>query len=107
MTARYAFPWREFDAYVQGAVVYVGERRSDLRDFENSIIGDVPSYTTVDLTTGIGTGSWNLELYVLNAFDELGEVYRFAQCAEAVCGEQAYSVVTAPRLIGLKFSQRF
>jgi len=107
VTARYTFPWREFDSYVQGAAVYVGERKSDLRSFENSIIGDVPSYTTVDLTTGIGTGSWNLELYLLNAFDERGEVYRFAQCAEAVCGAQSYSVITPPRLIGLKFSQRF
>jgi hypothetical protein len=44
---------------------------------------------------------------VRNLFDELGEIDRFAQCAEAVCGAQTYAVITPPRTIGIRFSQEF
>ncbi len=107
LTARYAFPIATFDSYVQGAVVYVGERRSDLRDAENSIVGDMGSYTTVDLAAGLGSGNWKVELYVANVADERGELFKFAQCAEAVCGEQTYVVTTMPRTFGLRFNQDF
>ena len=39
--------------------------------------------------------------------DERAELSRFAQCAEAVCGEQAYTVVARPRTFGVRFSQDF
>ncbi|HEX9207103.1 MAG TPA: TonB-dependent receptor [Steroidobacteraceae bacterium] len=107
MTARYKFTVAEFDSYVQGSLVYTGERRSDLRDYENSIIGDMPSYTLTDLSAGFGRNGWNLELFVRNAFDERGEVSRYSECAEAVCGAQTYIVPVQPRLIGIKFSQEF
>ena len=107
LTARYEFPISSFDAHVQGAVVYVGERESDLRLIEREIIGQLPSYTLTDFSAGLGGDRWLLELFVTNAFDETAELSRFAQCAEAVCGLQTYSVVSAPRTIGLKFSQEF
>lgn len=106
-TVRYEFPFMGFDSYLQGVVVYAGERRTDLRDYENSIIGDMPSYTVADFSAGLGRNDWRLELFVTNAFDEDAEMYRFSQCAEAVCGEQAYVIAQRPRTIALKFSQRF
>ena len=39
--------------------------------------------------------------------DEAGELFRYAQCAETVCGEQTYTVRTQPRTIGVRFSQEF
>jgi iron complex outermembrane receptor protein len=106
-TARYEFPVAGFDSYVQGAVVYSDERRTDLREFENSILGNMPSYTTADLSAGFGRNGWMLELFVTNAFDETAELGRFAQCAEAVCGTQTYVVPQRPRTIALRFSQEF
>ena len=56
-------------------------------------------------------------MYVNNLFDERGELNRFTQCAESVCGAagvvpeypngQVYTVVTQPRTIGVRFSQEF
>jgi len=107
VTGRYEFPMAGFNAYFQGAAVYVGKRRSDLRDFENSIVGDVGAYTLIDLSTGIGRDNWNLDLFINNAFDEDATLYRYAECAEAVCGAQTYNVNSTPRTIALKFSQKF
>jgi outer membrane receptor protein involved in Fe transport len=108
LTARYEFNVGAFDAHVQGSVVYQGERQSDLRLVEREILGAMPSYTITDFTGGFGNNSWQLELFILNAFDERAELYKFAQCAETICGVgQTYSVTNPPRTVGLKFSQKF
>ncbi len=107
LTARYQFPLGPLEAHVQGAVVYVGERQSDLRTFENGVVGQLPSYTLTNLSFGAGTDDWQLELSILNAFNEYAEFSRYAECPEAVCGAQTYSVVAPPRTLALKFSQKF
>ena len=68
-------------------MIYSDERTTDLRDAENEIIGNLPSYTIADFAAGFGKDGWRLELFVSNAFDELAQVSRFAQCAETVCGD--------------------
>jgi outer membrane receptor protein involved in Fe transport len=107
ITARYEFPVAAYDSYVQGALVYVGERESDLRTAAREQIGQIPSYTTFDFAGGLGGDGWNLELFVTNLFDEEGELDRTVQCPENVCGDQQYAVITQPRTIGLRFSQSF
>lgn len=118
LTARYMFNLGSgMQAYVQGAYVYVGERTSDLRLLEREIIGDLPSYSLFDLSAGISRNNWTLDLFIDNIFDEGGQIYRFANCAETVCGAsgyseqypngQIYTVPTRPRTIGLRFSQSF
>jgi outer membrane receptor protein involved in Fe transport len=107
VTARYEFPMGSFDAHLQGALVYVGKRWADLRVVERSIIGELDAYQVFDMTAGIDNGTWSLELFVGNLFDERGEVTRFAQCAEQVCGAQTYSVLTPPRTLGVRFGQKF
>jgi outer membrane receptor protein involved in Fe transport len=106
-TLRYEFPVAGFDSFVQGSVIYSGERESDLRLVEREILGKLPSYTIADFSAGIARDSWRLELFVNNAFDEDAEVTRFAQCLESVCGEEIYVIPQRPRQIGLKFSQEF
>jgi iron complex outermembrane recepter protein len=106
-TVRYKFPVATFDSYVQGAVVYSDERRTDLRVVENDIVGNMPAYTVADFAAGFGKDGWNVELFLTNAFNELAQVSRFAQCAEAVCGGEVYVVPQRPRTIGIKFSQEF
>ena len=107
LTARYQFRVGALDAHVQGAAVYVGERRSDLRTFQNDLVGNLPSYTLVDFTAGVGNDDWKLELIISNAFNEVAEYSRYAECPEAVCGQQTYSIAAPPRSIGVKFSQEF
>jgi outer membrane receptor protein involved in Fe transport len=107
LTGRFEFQMGSYDAFTQASVVYVGKRWADLRVLERSIIGELPDYTTLDLSAGLGSGSYSFELFVDNATDERAELTRFAQCAEAVCGDQTYRVVTRPRTFGLRFGQKF
>jgi iron complex outermembrane recepter protein len=107
VTARYSFDLGTFDAHLQGVVSHEGRRRTDLRLAESEILGDLDAYTLFDLGAGIGRDGWALDFYIRNAFDERAELSRFTQCAEAVCGEQAYTVVARPRTFGVRFSHRF
>jgi iron complex outermembrane recepter protein len=107
VTARYEFPLGSFDAHLQGALVYVGKRWADLRIQARDIIGELDSYQVFDFAAGVDNGTYSLELFVGNAFDERGEVTRFAQCAEQVCGFQTYIVTNPPRSFGVRFGQKF
>ncbi|MFO0029805.1 MAG: TonB-dependent receptor [Pseudomonadota bacterium] len=107
VTGRYNFDWGDRAAYVQGAVVHEAERKSDLRLVERGILGDLPAYTTLDVSAGFGKDDWKVDFYVRNLTDKRGEVSRFAQCAEAVCGQQVYIVPIQPRIFGVRFSQEF
>ncbi|MNL80854.1 TonB dependent receptor [compost metagenome] len=78
-----------------------------MRLVEREIIGRQKGYATVDLSGGIGRDSWTIEAYVKNLFDERASLYRYAECLETVCGDRTYVVPNQPRLIGLKFGQRF
>ncbi len=117
LTARYNFEIGSLQAYVQGSGVHVGERTSDLRIAEREILGNLPAYSTFDFSTGIAKDSWALDFFVDNAFDKRGQISRFTECAEAVCGAsgvvpqypngQVYVVPTHPRMVGVRFSQKF
>lgn len=117
LIARYAFDVAGMEAFVQGAVVHVGERTSDLRVVERALVGNLPSYTTVDFTAGIKRHGLSLDIYINNMFDKRGQLYRYTECAEAVCAAhdvvaaypngQVYTVMTPPRTIGIRLSQEF
>ncbi|HEY1709949.1 MAG TPA: TonB-dependent receptor [Rhizomicrobium sp.] len=115
------YNWNAFNdvmAHVQGAMSYQSASWPDLRvrDFNpitgvqqpvRGLIGEMPSFASFDFTAGIDWGNSELELMVQNAFDERGQLYRFAECNTLVCGNEPYVVPNHPRLIGLKFSQKF
>ncbi len=107
VTGRYSFNIGSFDAYWQGSVFYEGERESDLRLIEREILGELDAYTMVDLSFGIKRDNWALDFFLRNAFDERAELSKFSQCAEAVCGEQTYTLAAQPRTFGVRFSQQF
>ncbi|KFN45971.1 TonB-dependent receptor [Arenimonas metalli] len=107
LTARYTFDVGDYEAHVQGQVRHEGKRSTDLRTAERGILGDLDAYTLFDITAGFGRGNWAVDFYVRNVFDERAQQSRFTQCAEAVCGEQAYTVVARPRTFGVRFSQDF
>jgi outer membrane receptor protein involved in Fe transport len=117
LVARYTFDLGEDELFVQGALVHVGERRSDLRTFENSLDGNLAAYTTMDLSAGFHRNSWSVDVYINNLFDKRGQLYKYAECAEATCAAhgvvpqypngQVYTVTNQPRTIGLRFKQEF
>ncbi|MEX0735280.1 MAG: TonB-dependent receptor [Steroidobacteraceae bacterium] len=107
LTLRQQFQLGSFDSYWRASYIYKGESRADLRDAANAILGDQPSYDLFDLSAGISRNNYTIELFVNNVTDERTVLYRYVQCAEAICGAQPYVATTPPRTIGLKFSQRF
>jgi outer membrane receptor protein involved in Fe transport len=108
VTARYNIPFDAFNTYVQGAFVYQSAVWADLRTYERQLLGQQPAYGLLNLAAG---GEWNrftAELFVNNVFDRLAQTYRYAECAPAVCAPIAtYVVPKPPRVIGVRFGQRF
>ncbi|MBK5263878.1 MAG: TonB-dependent receptor [Alphaproteobacteria bacterium] len=113
---RYEFPVGGMKAHVQGSLVYEGKRTADIRPIENFLRGELPAYTTVDMSTGVEGSRWSLELYVRNLFDKRGYTSTGVQCLETTCGDpdgltasggKVYRSVTQPRTIGLKLGTKF
>jgi outer membrane receptor protein involved in Fe transport len=106
LTARYEWSIGDMDAHVQGSVVHTGSNYPDLRASDRAVIGKLGAYTTFDFTAGIEKGSWRLEAYAKNLFDEEGALDKFVQCASAVC-TRVYTIPIRPRTVGLRFGQSF
>jgi iron complex outermembrane recepter protein len=87
--------------------VHVGSRPAALTRVDLAAFGELDAYTTVDFAVGFKKNTWSLDFFLKNAFDEDGQLTRFAQCATEVCGGQTYTVHTPPRSIGVRFSQEF
>lgn len=109
--ARYEFPVGSWDAHVQGALSYIGRRRSDLRTAENAIKGFFDPYAVADFSIGVEKDNLRFELYATNLFNSNGVINSGVQCVESVCGDAGgdtasggvfYDVITRPRIIGIK-----
>jgi iron complex outermembrane recepter protein len=109
LTARYKLdPIGEWQPHLQGSLVYQSAVWADLRTVQREDLGQQPAYALVDASLGAEKDGLGIEFFVNNAFNRLAENYRYAECNAAVCGEQAvYANVYKPRMIGLKFSQKF
>jgi len=107
LTIRQEFPLGDFDSFWRASYIYKGSSRADLRDEANEILGEQPSYDLLDFSLGLSRDSYSVELFVNNVTDERNVLYRYVQCAESICGDQPYISSTAPRTIGLKFTQKF
>ena len=69
------------------------------------------------LSAGISRGSWSVDMYINNRFDKRGQLYKYAECAEAVCvahgavpqypDGQVCTVTNQPRTVGIRFKQDF
>ncbi|SFG28807.1 Outer membrane receptor proteins, mostly Fe transport [Novosphingobium sp. CF614] len=114
--ARYEFPVGSWEGHVQFAANHIGKRRSDLRDYENSIKGEFGAYTTADLSLGVKSDKYRFELYVTNLFDSNGVINSSVQCLETTCGDPDnvsgtggvfYDYVIKPRIIGIKVGTDF
>lgn len=106
VTARYSFEMGSLDAYLQGAYVYQDSTEPSLLPDENVIMGTNGAYGIADFSAGFGKDSWNVGLFVDNAFDERASIARFVQCATNVC-TRPYIITNQPRTFGVKFGQRF
>lgn len=114
--ARYEFPLAGLDGHVQFAANHIGKRRSDLRTFENQLVGGFKAYTTADVSFGVKAEGWDAEIFATNLFNSRGVINSAVQCGESICGDAGgdtttggvfYDNVIRPRLIGIKVSKDF
>ncbi|MDE1895129.1 MAG: TonB-dependent receptor [Pseudomonadota bacterium] len=123
LIARYSFDLGNNDGFVQAAFVHVGERTTDLRTVESSLLGNLPAYNSLDLSAGFQKDSWTVKIYIDNAFNKLGAQYKFTECGVTVCAAhynaatgygsalypagQVYTGFSQPRTFGISFKQDF
>ncbi|HEX6831958.1 MAG TPA: TonB-dependent receptor, partial [Rudaea sp.] len=106
ITARYNFDFHGKEAYLQAAAFGVGHRRSDLRDEQNALLGELPGYGTVDLSAGFKKDQWGFDFYIKNAFDNRGVVSNYAECRPEIC-QTVYLIPVQPRTFGVRLTRDF
>ena len=107
VTARYEYQLGAYDGFWQVAVMGQTSNWTDLRLKEREIIGKQGRYSVVDFSTGVSKDGWSMQAYLKNVFDKRASLNRYAECAEAVCGTQAYIVPNQPRTVGIKVGKAF
>jgi len=112
LTARYTFPVFDWNANVQGSVVYQTSAQAALLlndangQNEVAVLGHMPDYATFDFSTGIERNKLSLSLFVKNAFDRRGETNRGVTCTIGICST-VYVYPVQPMTVGIRLAQRF
>jgi outer membrane receptor protein involved in Fe transport len=88
-------------------VVHQGSKTYSLEAGDNDIIGDLPAFTSFDLSAGTGKGNWRLEAYIENVFDKRGIIGRISECGQDSCRANARAYGIKPLNFGIKFGQKF
>ena len=113
--ARYSFPLGGAKGHVQAVVSHQSSAASDIRIAKieagtgNVVspaaqLGRLKAYTTASFSFGAEFDKFSLEAFVDNAFDERGQISRFAQCGSC---SRSYIVPITPRTIGLRVGSKF
>jgi outer membrane receptor protein involved in Fe transport len=104
---RYDTPLGDFNAYLQGALLYQTGATQNLNVYDDQLLGDTPGFITVDFSTGISKDNWTLGFFVTNAFDERGELTKNTFCSITFCSNSSRTYPIKPQFFGVKFGQHF
>ena len=118
LIARYTFDIGSFEAFVQGALVHVGERTSDLRLARTRASSATwTSYTVVDFSAGISRDNWSLTSTSTTCSTSAPRspasptAPKPSAAPRGVVPEypngQVYTVTNQPRTFGISWSQEF
>ncbi|HUY84598.1 MAG TPA: TonB-dependent receptor, partial [Steroidobacteraceae bacterium] len=113
LVARYSFPVGKWNGYGQAAYVYQDSSVPLLfpeyyQPGQNGQqhLGELPPYSLVDLSTGFSRNGLHIDFMISNAFNNHGELTRFASCTPVTCNEP-YVIPVQPRTYEIKFGQKF
>jgi iron complex outermembrane recepter protein len=101
----YSFPLGQLQGFAGATYRFVGERFSSFADNPGLPQYRLPSYSTLDLRTGINLRANRVELYVKNVANRMGELNAATQIS--VAGGPAEVTLIQPRTVGLSFSTKF
>ncbi|EGD59290.1 TonB-dependent receptor [Novosphingobium nitrogenifigens DSM 19370] len=105
--ARYEYKIGELGSFLQFAANHQSSSTSNLDTLKDTLLGDVPGFTSVDFSTGISKDKWSVQFYIDNIADKRGQLSRNTFCAIEVCSDSTRTYTIKPRIFGLKFSNRF
>jgi len=106
LVARYTFGLADWEANVQGALVYQTSTIPLLRLVDQINLGTLPAYGLFDLSGGIEKNGMSFQLVMTNVLDKRANLTRFEQCTTTTC-IQPYIIPAQPRTVALKFGQKF
>jgi iron complex outermembrane recepter protein len=105
--ARFTVPMpNDSELQLQGAYVYQTSSSSALVPLEAQVLGPQRAYGIADLSATYTRMSYSFEVFLNNAFDKRASEYRYAECDSFKCG-QSYQGTNMPRLVGVRFAQKF
>ncbi len=114
ITARYDFAWMDWKAHAQATGTYQTKAEAGLRQADIPLLGEMPSFGTLDLSLGAQKNNLSVEFFVKNITDERGQLNRYTPCTLNVCGatfpgvpRALYIVPIQPRLMGVRIGQTF
>jgi iron complex outermembrane recepter protein len=106
-TARYKFATGDYQNFAQLAFFHQGSSTSQLKTADNDAMGNLPQFSTFDISAGTGLNNWKLEAFINNVFDKRGQLGRIAQCANEYCFQNYRVYPVKPQLFGIRFGQKF
>jgi outer membrane receptor protein involved in Fe transport len=107
LTARYKFDVAGYNSFVQASALHRSSSSTWLIVSQDQQTGDEAGFTTYDFSAGTGAGSWSVEAFIENAFDERGQLGRNVQCVVGDCYALARIYPAKPQFFGVKFAQKF
>lgn len=109
LTARYEVPLGDVDGFVQGSWSYQSSSRPFLTDAEFVAAGNrnLRGFSTFDFSAGADLGRFNVEVFIVNAFDKRGILTLNSACGLTDCLAAARAFPTKPQIFGLKLGTKF
>ena len=107
LTLRYSTPIGGYTGHLQSSFVYQSNSRSALLPTDEEVLGPQSAYGLIDLSATLENDKFSVELFANNAFNKHAEINRYVECAIAHCGPQPYVVTNQPRVVGIRFGQKF
>ena len=99
---RYDLDFGRFPGYLQAAVSYTGDSWNNL-EIADRVKQD--GYTLLNLSAGIQTDTWSIDLFVNNATDERAQISVYEPSYPSLLDSR--TVTNRPRTIGIRFGQSF
>lgn len=99
---RYNMQMGSYPGYMQAALSHTGKVWNDL---ETATRAQQSAYTLLNLSAGIETDTWSLDLFIHNATDERAQIDRVIPSYPSALDTR--TITNRPRSIGIRFGQRF
>ncbi len=107
LIGRYEFDLGGFRAHAQGAEVYQSSAWNNFEGYNRAVYGRRNAYAITDLSFGVEKDRKTFEVFLNNALDRRGITKKQNGCGVSTCNGDQYVFYNQPRLLGVRFGQRF